>query len=73
MAESSPPNHRRQGTIPQRLRSARYGVQSTTKSISDGLLPDSTSRPKPISARDVVLAYSHRWQIEPIFHNLKRW
>ncbi|MDD3761602.1 MAG: transposase [Acidithiobacillus sp.] len=26
-----------------------------------------------MSARDVVLAYSHRWQIEPIFHNLKRW
>jgi hypothetical protein len=26
-----------------------------------------------LTASEVVVAYSHRWQIEPIFHNLKRW
>jgi hypothetical protein len=26
-----------------------------------------------LTASEVVVLYSHRWQIEPIFHNLKRW
>lgn len=26
-----------------------------------------------MTASEVVVLYSHRWQIEPIFHNLKRW
>ena len=26
-----------------------------------------------LTASEVVVSYSHRWQIEPIFHNLKRW
>lgn len=26
-----------------------------------------------LTASEIVSLYSHRWQIEPIFHNLKRW
>ncbi|MCL5980768.1 MAG: transposase [Gammaproteobacteria bacterium] len=26
-----------------------------------------------MTASEIVSLYSHRWQIEPIFHNLKRW